>query len=164
MQLATAFILIRTIVRFVSLLGGWTNVLNQSQLVTLLLDGTLVLAACIILTLIPVGSAFGSAWSITSPFCSVHGETALPLHQRRGRPGPRDISPPLPTALPHAYSPREYHPGAPPLPPVAHGSPGAVRPPYGWAYGQVSQTSPGPSPSASDFARRQQLVKADELW
>lgn len=167
MQISVTFILIRTAVRFASLLGGWTNVLNQSELVTLLLDGTLVLAACLILTILPVGSAFGAAWAMTSPFpCHGSGNIAagLPLHRRRGRQGPRDISPPLPTALPQAYSPRTYNPGSPPQPP--HGSPGTGRPPYGWNYGQVAQTSPGPSPSASDFVRRpqQQLVKPDELW
>lgn len=165
MQLAAAFILVRTIVRFVSLLEGFDSILNQSQLVALLLDATLVLAACIILIVIPVGAAFGRSWSITSPYCPGDGDANLPLHRRRGRSGPREITPPLPTALPNAYSPRTYNPGTPPQPPThVNGSPGASRPPYGWAYGKVSQTSPGPSPSAVEYAPRQQLVKHDDIW
>jgi hypothetical protein len=165
MQLAIAFILVRTIVQFVWIVGGFDSVLSQSKLVIWLLDATLVLTACIILTLLPVGYAFGKSWGITSPFCRGDGTANLSLHRRRGRSGPREISPPLPKALPNAYSPRTYNPGAPPQsPPCVNGSPGASRPSHGWAYGKVSQISPGPSPSATDHTPRQQLVKQDDIW
>ncbi len=190
MQVSTIFILGRTAGRFASLLGGWANVLNQSETVTLVLDGALVLTACIILTAVPVGAAFRSAWGSTSP----------QFQQRSGRRNgyrrPANISLPVPT--PHAYSPGSPpyyhvssspgHPLSPPLPtpplhtftplsppyhqivqqqgplsPPAKVSPGFARPPYEFYPGQAGIMSPGFSPGRSGFVpshRRQQASRS----
>lgn len=181
MQVTTILILGRTAGRFASLLGGLANVLNQSQAVTLVLDGALVLIACIILTAVPVGAAFRSAWDSTSP-C---------LQRRSGRRNgyrrPANISLPVPTPRPHAYSPGSPpyysvssspgHPLSPPLPtpplhtftprsppyhqiaqqqgplsPPPKNSPGIARPPYEFHHqGQPAVMSPGFGPGRPGF-------------
>jgi hypothetical protein len=111
-QLSTLLILGRTAARFASLLGGFSDPLNQSEPLILVLDGSLVLIAVTILTFVPVGSAFRSAWRATSPHF-------LPRSGRRnGYRRPANISLPVPAPLPHAYSP-----GSPPYYPVSS-SPG----------------------------------------
>lgn len=68
LQSAAALILIRTITRIVQLSGGMASDLFQSQTVSLVLDSVMVLLACIILTAVPPGVAFGTrAWAETSP-------------------------------------------------------------------------------------------------
>lgn len=67
MQLALAFILVRTIARLVQVSSGLGSALSQSQVYIVVLDGTLVLLAAVLLTLAPPGPAFGRAWGATSP-------------------------------------------------------------------------------------------------
>jgi len=128
MQLSTLLILARTAVRFASLVRGLSNPLNQSQPLTLVLDGVLILIAAAILTSLPPGSAFRSAWHATSPqpffFFSSRPRSS---GRRNGYRRPANISLPVPAPppLPHAYSP-----GSPPYHPVGGSSPGyPVSPP-----------------------------------
>lgn len=67
MQLALAFILIRTIARLVQISSGLSSTLSQSQVYIVVLDGALVLLAVIFLTIVPPGPSFGRAWGATSP-------------------------------------------------------------------------------------------------
>jgi len=67
-QIAALLLLVRTIVRIVAFTGGLGSPLLQSQLISLLLDDTLVLLACAVLTIVPPGRAFGTAcWDATTP-------------------------------------------------------------------------------------------------
>ncbi|OIW29070.1 hypothetical protein CONLIGDRAFT_704433 [Coniochaeta ligniaria NRRL 30616] len=180
MQVSIILILGRTAGRFASLIGGWSNAMNQSETVTLVLDGGLVLIACIILTAVPVGSVFRSAWGSTSPHFQRRSA------RRNGYRRPANISLPIPAPLPHAYSPGSPpyysissspgHPLSPPLPtpplhtftprsppyhqvvqqqgplsPPAKVSPGFARPPYEFHHGQPSIMSPGFSPGRPGF-------------
>lgn len=111
MQVSAILILTRTAGRLASLLGGFANPLNQSQPATLILDGALVLVACIILTAVPVGSAFRAAWTSTSPSFQ-HRSSG----RRNGYRRPANISLPVPAPL--------YSPGSPPYYYSASSSPG----------------------------------------
>lgn len=66
-QIALAFILIRTVARVAQLFSGLNSSLSQSQTYLPILDGALVLLAVLILTVMPPGVAFGRAWGVTSP-------------------------------------------------------------------------------------------------
>jgi len=81
-QTATFSILIRTVARIISLVGGLGGSLEQNEVVFLVLDGGLVLLAGILLTIIPAGKAFGSAWMDTSPFSSRNNHHSGSLPQR----------------------------------------------------------------------------------
>lgn len=70
LQIAAAFIFIRTICRLVQFTSGLDSAISQSETFTLVLDGALVLFAVIVLTITPPGAAFASAWSGTSPHAS----------------------------------------------------------------------------------------------
>lgn len=183
MQLSTFLLLLRTTIRLASLLPGFnfTSILAQSQIISLLLDGALVLIACLILTFVPVGAAFSpQVWKATSPLCSpsfFDSETPVPLRAQRHAPGPghtRNISPPFPTPMPRIYGPRAppYRPPGvpPPRPPrlspkgspgfvvTPRSSPGYGLPPYEVAAGGyvVMTTTPGPSPGLASGHRRGQ--------
>ncbi|KAK3937391.1 RTA1 like protein-domain-containing protein [Diplogelasinospora grovesii] len=68
-QVTVAFLLLRAAVRIATFASGLASSIAQSSIVSLLADDTLVLLACIILSILPAGSAFGSpAWEGTSPF------------------------------------------------------------------------------------------------
>ncbi|KAJ9156608.1 Sphingoid long-chain base transporter RSB1 [Pleurostoma richardsiae] len=66
LQLASGLLLIRTIARTYQVATGQASSSSQSEVFTLVLDGALVLLACILLTLLPPGAAFRSAWPATS--------------------------------------------------------------------------------------------------
>ncbi|TLS23944.1 hypothetical protein PpBr36_08362 [Pyricularia pennisetigena] len=68
LQSAAALILVRTIARIVQISGGIASDLFQSQTLSLVLDSAMILLACIALTVIPPGVAFGTrAWNETAP-------------------------------------------------------------------------------------------------
>lgn len=165
-QLATLLIAGRTIARLISLRRGWANDINNSQLYTLLLDGAFVLIACIILTVMPAGGAFGSSWRLTSPSFGKDRDGSLSLRQRFGRRNgyrrPANISLPVRAPPQHAYSPGSppYHPpGAPsppfPTPPLYSYSPAS--PPYrpGGPSSGLPQPSGPPSKGGPANARLQ---------
>ena len=66
-QIATILILIRTITRLVQVGTGFDSAISQSQVYILVLDGAEILLACVLLTALPPGAAFRSAWAPTSP-------------------------------------------------------------------------------------------------
>lgn len=160
-QLAAAFLLIRTGVRVGALTGGLGGALSQSEIVSSLFDGALVLFACSILSILPAGAVFGDAWEETCPFTSTADDQTLPLRRPRdqqGRAHQRDISPPFPAMVPNTYQPRRppYRPaGPPPRPPQYVASPG---PPPRLA------PSLGRAPGTPVRNGRPSLVKADNLW
>ena len=83
MQAVELLFLIRAIIRAGTLSMGLTADLVGPHVATFTLDDTLVLLACIIMTAVPVGRAFGSAWQDTSPFSASCGPAQLPLTQRQ---------------------------------------------------------------------------------
>ncbi|KAB5539421.1 RTA1 like protein-domain-containing protein [Coniochaeta sp. 2T2.1] len=115
-QISTVLILARTAVRFASLLNGSSKSMNQTEPVILIVDGTLVLMAGFILTFVPVGSIFRSAWSATAP----HFHRAR-SGRRNGYRRPANISLPVPSPQ---YPQHTYSPGSPPYYPVGSSSPG----------------------------------------
>lgn len=66
-QIALAFLLIRTVARVAQLFSGLDSSLSQSQTYLPLLDGALVLLAVTGITIMSPGVAFGRAWGVTSP-------------------------------------------------------------------------------------------------
>ncbi|ROW08174.1 hypothetical protein VPNG_06904 [Cytospora leucostoma] len=92
MQVALGLILARTIARLIQLKSGLGSSLSQSQVYVVVLDGTLVLLAAILLTIFTPGSAFGRAWGMTSPYkkkarfaeLKLAGSYLPPLHYWRG--------------------------------------------------------------------------------
>lgn len=90
MQLALALILARTVARTIQLSGGLASGPSQSHTYTLVLDGALVLAAAIIVTVSPPGPAFGRAWDPTSPSkkkARRHNHLAHLYHPSQRSPG-----------------------------------------------------------------------------
>ena len=67
-QIAAILILIRTITRLIQVATGFDSAISQSQVYIIVLDGALVLLACIFLTVLPPGAAFRSAWAATTPY------------------------------------------------------------------------------------------------
>lgn len=68
LQAAAALLLVRTIARIVQISGGIASDRFQSQTLSLVLDSAMILLACIVLTVIPPGVAFGTrAWNETAP-------------------------------------------------------------------------------------------------
>ncbi|CEJ60772.1 hypothetical protein PMG11_09334 [Penicillium brasilianum] len=63
---ATIFLFIRAVYRVAELSGGFRGKLAQDQVLFMVLDGAMVLLACIILTVFHPGSAFGGAWKDAS--------------------------------------------------------------------------------------------------
>lgn len=106
-------LLVRAAIRLAAFTGGLASGLVQSQIISLVLDDTLVLVAAIILSVAPVGRAFGSSWAETAPFTLASDESDLPL--RNWRPSTsqhrkRAISHPFPASPMIAQpSPRSYH-------------------------------------------------------
>jgi hypothetical protein len=87
-QVAATLLLIRTAARIAILAGGLTSAFASSQVTTFLLDDTLVLVAVLILTVYPVGRAFGDVWASTCPLAassSPDRPDTLPLRLRRHR-------------------------------------------------------------------------------
>ncbi|KAK3906729.1 RTA1 like protein-domain-containing protein [Staphylotrichum tortipilum] len=87
-QAVAAILLVRTAVRIAVFASGLNGPLAQSQVASFLLDDTLVLVAALILTVYPVGRAFGEAWAETSPRVLADRSDGLPLrhrHHRRNR-------------------------------------------------------------------------------
>lgn len=83
-QIAVAFILVRTVARIAQLSTGLESMLSQSQVYVPVLDSGLVLCAVILLTVIPLGPAFGRAWGITSPSTTkARRQSAALYHSRR---------------------------------------------------------------------------------
>jgi hypothetical protein len=121
MQIAAILLLVRAAVRTAALSGGFDRTLVSIRITTFALDDTLVLIACVIMTVAPVGRAFGTAWDKTCPFSTSEGSTDLPWthqpmsHQRRlelrasiSKPYPinRVFVPPAPR-LAKTYQPRQ---------------------------------------------------------
>lgn len=184
-------LLVRTAIRLAAFTGGLSSGLVQSQVVSLVLEDTLVLVAAIILCMVPVGRAFGSSWAETAPFTLGGDESDLPL--RNWRPSStatghqhsrkRAISQPFPgspmtaTAQP---SPRSYHSIYPPPPPPPLASPQDKRvyqrAPYEITPVQVVPYVPSEAGSPplsgsmpADTPRKtpreaQKLVDPDALW
>jgi len=174
-QLATVALLIRTIIRIVALDGGLDGSVSQSEIVSLMLDGALVLFSCLVLSIIPVGAVFGSTWQQTSPFNTGGGDDDdedLPLYLQTNQPRihRRNISPPFPALLPSTYQPRQppYRPaGPPPRPPQM--KPVYNRPPYTSSPPrELLFIHPAASSSPITPARRAHhklsLVRSDNLW
>lgn len=83
MQIAAILLLVRATVRAAALSGGFNSTLIKSRIATFALDDVLVLLACTIMTLAPVGRAFGNSWEKTSPFSSPEGSVDLPWTQQQ---------------------------------------------------------------------------------
>ncbi|KAF3760829.1 hypothetical protein M406DRAFT_231054, partial [Cryphonectria parasitica EP155] len=67
LNLSLLFILVRTVARIVQFSSGLSSSLSQSQFYLPVLDGGLVLLAVFLLTIAHPPSAFGDAWTTTSP-------------------------------------------------------------------------------------------------
>lgn len=176
-------LLVRAAIRLAAFTGGLASGLVQSQVVSFVLDDTLVLAAAIILSMAPAGRAFGSSWAETAPFTLSGDESDLPLRNWRpsaGQHRKRAISQPYPaspmTAVP---SPRSYHSISPPPPPplaspqdkrVYQRAPYEISPVQVVPYVPSEAGSPPLSGSMpADTPRRtpreaQKLVDPDALW
>jgi hypothetical protein len=59
---ATIFLFIRAVYRVAELSGGFRGKLAQDEVLFMVLDGAMVLLACIILVVFHPGPAFGGAW------------------------------------------------------------------------------------------------------
>lgn len=102
--MALALILARTVARMIQLAGGLASGLSQSHIYFLVLDGTLILVAAIIMTLLPPGPAFGRAWGPTSPSRKKARRHLLALY-----PAQRSLGSPLLAMRPSfATSPNAY--------------------------------------------------------
>lgn len=186
-QVASVLLLVRAAIRLAAFTGGLASGLVQSQVVSLVLDDTLVLVAAIILCMAPVGRAFGSSWAETAPFTLAGDESDLPL--RNWRPSTtggqqnrkRAISQPFPASPMTAQpSPRSYHSIYPPPPPPPLASPQDKRvyqrAPYEITPVQVVPYVPSDAGSPplsgsmpADTPRKtpreaQKLVDPDALW
>lgn len=182
MQLSAAFILIRTVSSLAQYSAGLGGPLAQSQVITLVLDGALVLIACIILTSTPPGAAFRSTWADTSPYSPTPAAEAgeLPLRQRnlsaatRGQAGAvRSIVDRPSQSAASTPSPRKPAEGSPGYPPGTR-----TRPPYEeLRVKRVPFLSPGSAPTGSGSGqilpartspRRTgpavEMVEPDSLW
>lgn len=182
MQIAAAFLLVRTIVQIAALADGLDGSVFQSEIVSMMLDGTPVLVSCLILSILPAGAVFGRAWQQTSPFRSGAGlddddrrDDDADLRLRRWGNQPRthrrNISPPFPAMLPRTYQPRRppYRPAGPaPMPPTRR--PVVDRPPYASSCPRKAPfLSPGAcvtptTSSSSKVPAKASLVKSDNLW
>ncbi|KAK4191150.1 hypothetical protein QBC35DRAFT_36856 [Podospora australis] len=80
-QAATLFLLVRAILRIAAFSKGPSSKLAISQVTIFLLDDLLVLLAVLILTVWPVGRAFGYSWADTSPLASPDALSDLPLRR-----------------------------------------------------------------------------------
>ncbi|KAK4171299.1 RTA1 like protein-domain-containing protein [Triangularia setosa] len=80
-QAATCLLVLRTALRIAAFSGGLGSPLAVSQVVSFLLNDTLVLLAILILILWPVGRAFGPSWADTSPLASPDALSDLPLRR-----------------------------------------------------------------------------------
>lgn len=63
---AVLFLFIRAVYRVAELSGGFGGKLAQEQVLFMVLDGAMVLLACITLTVFHPGPAFGGAWEDAS--------------------------------------------------------------------------------------------------
>ncbi len=90
-QIVVGLLLLRTAIRIVQFSPGTATALGQFEVIPLVLDGVLVLLASVIMTVIPPGAAFGSAWGPTSPFSKNNAAETVPLDQ--SQVGLRHISP-----------------------------------------------------------------------
>ncbi|KAK3492332.1 RTA1 like protein-domain-containing protein [Neurospora hispaniola] len=183
-QAASVLLLVRAAIRLAAFTGGLASGLVQSQIVSLVLDDTLVLVAAIILSVAPVGRAFGSSWAETAPFTLASDESDLPL--RNWRPSTsqhrkKAISHPFPASpmIAQPY-PRSYHSIYSQIPPPPLASPQDKRvyqrAPYEITPVQVVPYVPSEAGSPplsgsmpADTPRRtpreaQKLVDPDALW
>lgn len=88
----------------VQLSSGLDSSISQSQVYIVVLDGTLVLLAAILLTIFTPGSAFGRAWGMTSPSKNKARRHLSALRPAQRSPG----SPLLVLRGSHAHSPHGY--------------------------------------------------------
>lgn len=86
-QIALAFILVRTVARIAQLSTGMDSTLSQSQIYLPVLDGGLVLSAVLFITVIPPGPAFGRAWGVTSPSSTKARRHSAALYPAQRSPG-----------------------------------------------------------------------------
>ncbi|KAK0666383.1 putative RTA1 like protein [Cercophora samala] len=90
-QAAACLLTLRAAMRIAAFSGGLGSSLAVSQVVSFLLDDTLVLLAILILTLWPVGRAFGPSWADTSPLAPPDALSDLPLRRHFHRHCRRQI-------------------------------------------------------------------------
>ncbi|KAK0702613.1 RTA1 like protein-domain-containing protein [Apiosordaria backusii] len=119
-QTATSLLVLRAALRIAAFSGGLGSSLATSQIISFLLDDTLVLLAILILTLWPVGRAFGPSWADTSPLASPDALSDLPLrrhfhrHSRRQIIHKRHLSQPYNSSeLPSPFTPGHGGTGLP---------------------------------------------------
>lgn len=86
-QVVLAFVLVRTLARIIQLSSGMGSTLSQSQIYLPVLDGGFVLAAVILITIIPPGPAFGRAWGATSPSNTKARRFSAALYRTQTGPG-----------------------------------------------------------------------------
>ncbi|VBB80533.1 Putative RTA1 like protein [Podospora comata] len=119
-QAAGCLLVLRTALRIAGSSGGLGSSLAVSQVISFLLDDTLVLLAILFLTLWPVGRAFGPSWTDTSPLASPDALSDLPLrrhfhrHSRRQILHKRHLSQPYNASeVPSPYTPSHAGSGLP---------------------------------------------------
>ncbi len=142
--------------------GGLDSPFAQSQVASFLLDDTLILIAALILTIYPVGRAFGEAWAETSPRASGDRPSGLPLRRRHRRNRSSQIhhhvislpyqSPAASPRFSPGFTPRSgMTPGLPSHPSPrgvtsAHPSPRGVAPGHPSPLGAPSPRTPASAP------------------
>ncbi|KAK4194577.1 RTA1 like protein-domain-containing protein [Triangularia verruculosa] len=131
-QTATLLLLLRSALRIASFSPGLTSPLAISSISSLLLDDTPILLALLLLTLSPVGRAFGPSWTDTSPLSPPDALSDLPLrrhfhrHPQNQILHKRHLSQP-PSDIPSPYTPPYIISGS--LPSSVAGHPEQQQPP-----------------------------------